>query len=257
MTKRDNILQELNELSSQLAGSQPSTVYAVPAGYFEGLATQVLSRIKAMEAANPADELLYLSPFVSSISKEMPYSIPTGYFQSLTQNIQHAINSTAQNAGQETESISPLLAGLKKENPYSIPQGYFENLASDIAVKETATEAKVISLTRRSWFRYAAAAVVTGVIVLTGFMIFDKAGSDKSGGQVLANVLKDVNKLNDTQKDDLLDFLDAGMNGTEIAQVSTDNKSKEIQQLLQDVSEEELKDFQQQSEDVEEVLMTN
>jgi hypothetical protein len=47
------------------------------------------------------------------------------------------------------------------------------------------------------------------------------------------------------------------MTGTETAQVSPDNQSTEIQKLLQDVSDEELKNFQEQSEDVEDVLMTN
>ena len=47
------------------------------------------------------------------------------------------------------------------------------------------------------------------------------------------------------------------MDGKETVQVKPDNKSKEMQQLLQDVSEEELKDFQEQTEDIEEVLMTN
>lgn len=32
------------------------------------------------------------------------------------------------------------------------------------AAKESATEAKVIAIISRSWFRYAAAAVVTGVV---------------------------------------------------------------------------------------------
>ena len=63
--------------------------------------------------------------------------------------------------------------------------------------------------------------------------------------------------MNDTQKDDLMDFIDAGMNGDETAQVNTDNKADEVKNLLKDVSDEELKDFQEQTEDVADVLMTN
>ena len=63
--------------------------------------------------------------------------------------------------------------------------------------------------------------------------------------------------MNDTEQDDLVDFLDAGLTGSETAQVNPETKSKEIQQLLQDVSDEELKDFREQTEDVGEVLMTN
>lgn len=258
MTQRDNILQELNELNSRLATNQPQNIYAVPAGYFEGLVDQVMRRIKALEAADAAEELGQLSPVLSRLSKQMPYAVPEGYFKGLAERMVLVTKEgTGLNVQDETAGISPLLGGLKKEMPYSVPAGYFENLAGNIAAKEAATEAKVISITRRSWFRYAAAAVVAGIIFMAGFLLINKGNNNDAEGQVLAKVSKDVKKLNDTQKDDLIDFLNAGMNGTETAQVSTDNKSKEIQQLLQDVSEEELKDFQQQSEDVEEVLMTN
>lgn len=258
MTLRDNILQELNELNSQLAAHQPQNIYAVPAGYFEGLVDQVMRRIKALEAADTAEELEHLSPVLSSLSKQMPYVVPEGYFDNLSERMINALKEESHlTASEETASISPLLGSLKKDMPYSVPAGYFENLAGDIAAKEIATDAKVISITRRSWFRYAAAAVVTGVVFIAGFLVINKGSRNDAEGQVLAKVSKDVKKMNDTQKEDLIDFLNAGMNGTETAQISTDNKSKEIQQLLQDVSEEELKDFQQQSEDVEEVLMTN
>lgn len=255
MTQSANILNELKELNSSLAGSDVQNTYTVPAGYFETLIAEVMSRIKALEAANAADELSYLSPLLNNISRQMPYAIPAGYFEHLNKNIQHAVTSTYQTAQQETERIAPLLAGLKKENPYSLPKGYFENLASDIAAKEIRTEANVISITSRNWLRYAAAAVITGLIFMAGFLLIKGNGEPGSGGKALANVSKDVKKLNDAQKAELIDFLD--INGTETAQISADNKSKEVQQLLSDLSDEELRDFQQQSEDVEDVLMTN
>jgi len=39
--------------------------------------------------------------------------------------------------------------------------------------------------------------------------------------------------------------------------ISNDPKTKEVKQLLQDVSDEELTDFQQQTEDMGDILMTN
>lgn len=268
MTQRDNILQELNELNSQLAGSQPENSYTVPAGYFEGLAAQVLNRIRAMEAVNAADELAHLSPVLSKLTKQMPYTVPAGYFDSLNENITQTVIASSDHlsAKEETTALSPLLGGLKKDmsarpghadGPYQVPQGYFENLSAGMARKEVKPAAKVISLSSRKWFSYAAAAVVTGVIAMAGFFLFNNTGEKQEGGKVFAKVTKDVKKLSDIQKDDLIDFLNAGMSGTETAQVNSDNKSKEIQQLLQDVSEAELKDFQEQTEDLEDVLMTN
>lgn len=294
MTQKDNILQELKELNSRLAGYQPGQTYTVPAGYFDGLIGQVMQRIRALEAANASEELELLSPVLSGLSKSMPYTVPAGYFEQLDKRLEKAKGSDGftildtvdkqmpyqvpsgyfdglaermlqavrhadhSNVQDETAAISPLLGSLKKEMPFHVPAGYFENLASDVAAKESATEAKVIAITSRSWFRYAAAAVVTGVVFLAGFLILNKQDNEAEAGmKVFSKVSKDIKPLNDTEQDDLVDFLDAGMTGSETAQVNTETKSKEIQQLLQDVSEEELKDFREQTEDVGEVLMTN
>jgi hypothetical protein len=259
MTQRDNILQELNEMGSQLVNAGSENIYAVPAGYFEGLVAQVMSRIKAMEAANAADELAHLSPVVSKLSKQLPYAVPVGYFDTLAENMMQSVRESSdyQTVTEETEAISPLLASLKKETPFTVPQGYFENIALGSATKESKQEAKVISLTSRKWFRYAAAAVVAGIIFMAGLLIIDNNNEKVTGAKTLAKVSKDVKKLSETQKDDLIDFLDAGMSGTETAEINTTNRSKEIQQLLQDVSEEELKSFREQTEDIEDVLMTN
>jgi hypothetical protein len=259
MTQRDNILQELNELNSQLAGRHPENIFTVPAGYFEELTAKVLNRIRALEAVNAADELAHLSPVLSKLSKQMPYTVPGGYFEELTESVMQSVSGSSESisASEETAALSPLLGSLKKEMPYQVPQGYFDNLSAGMASKEDRPAAKVVSLSSRKWFSYAAAAVVTGAIVIAGFFLLNNSGETKEGGKVFAKVTKDVKKLSDMQKDDLIDFLNAGMSGTETAQVNSDNKSKEIQQLLQDVSEAELKDFQEQTEDLEDVLMIN
>lgn len=258
MIQRDNILQELSELNSQLAGQNPVNVYTVPAGYFEGLLAGVMKRIKALEAANAADELAHLSPLLNSFSKENPYSVPAGYFEQLSTRVNGYIHTADHlSAEEETATLSPLLAGLKKENPYQVPAGYFENLAAAVSADEARPAAKVVALPKRKWFLYAAAAVVTGLIVMAGFLMFGNSRKDAEGIRVMAKVTKDIKKLDEVQKDDLIDFLNTGVTGTETAKLNTESKSKEIKQLLQDIPEEELKDFQEQTEDMEGVLMTN
>lgn len=253
MTQNNNILQELNELNSSLANVASQNIYTVPAGYFDGLASQVLNRIRAMEATSAADETGLLSATLNNISRKMPYAVPTGYFEGLAeQTIQSVrVSSDHQTAKEEIESLSPLLSGLKKQIPYSVPEGYFEQIGF-MPVKR---EIKVVSITHRRWFRYAAAAIVTGIVVLSGFLFL--GNKKESADRIIAQVKKDVMKMDDTQKDNLIDFIDIGMNGKETAQVDTDNKSKEIKDLLQGVSDEELKDFQEQTEDLQDVLMTN
>ena len=254
MTQKENILQELSELKSTLANVTLQNVYTVPVGYFDGLAAQVLNRIKAMETKNAVEELGYLSPSLSNISKQMPYSIPAGYFDGLAEKVMQLVRESKdyQTAKEELETLSPLLSGLNKTMPYSVPQGYFESLTE----KRNKPAAKVVSIASRKWFRYAAAAVITGAIVLVGFL-FSGDGEKEPGSNALAGLTRDIKKMDDTQKDVLMDFIDAGMNGQETVQLNPDNKSNEVKDLLQGISDEELKDFQEQTEDIEDVLMPN
>jgi hypothetical protein len=265
MTQKENILQELNELKSTLASVTPQNVYTVPVGYFDELPAQILNRIKAMEAKNAVDELGYLSPSLSNISRQMPYAVPAGYFEGLAENVIQLVSESNnyQTPKEELETLSPLLSGLKKtmsartghsDGPYSVPQGYFESLGEKI----NKPAAKVVSITHRRWFRYAAAAVITGAIIVGGFLFSGKGGGEKEpGGKALAKLTLDVKKMDDTQKDSLMDFIDAGMDGKETVQVNTDNKSNDVKDLINGISDEELKDFQEQTEDIQGVLMTN
>lgn len=243
MSQKDNILEELRDLNSSLAQQKPGNIYQVPAGYFDGLAAQVLGRIKAFETNDPVEELNHLSPFLSKVSKKMPYAIPQDYFEML--------DLVTENAKEELSSISPLLSSLNKEMPYTVPQGYFEQLVLAPVQKQPA---RIVSLSARKWFKFAAAAVITGIIVLAGYLYMN--GRTESGKKVMAKVKTDLKKMNDTEKDKLMDFIDAGLSGHETAQVSQDNKTT-IKELIQDISDEELKDLKEQTEDIEDILMTN
>lgn len=252
MAQNINILNELNELNSSLVNTGIENVYSVPEGYFENLAVIILQRIKALEATTHQDELSYLSPFLSDIPKVTPYKVPAGYFDHIADSIASVISSEEMSAKDELEKLSPVLSGLKKEMPYSVPNGYFENLGKHTPKEKT----KVVSLTHRKWFRYAAAAVVTGVIVLAGFMIFGNK-TNEPGTKSLAKFEKDVKKMDEIEKENLIDFIDAGLNGDESASIKADNKSDDIKELLKGISDEELNEFNKQTQDIENVLLTN
>src|SRR6187549_2924508 len=169
MTNRNTILNELADLGSVLANHDPQSIYAVPVDYFEGLADQILDRIKALEANDAKEELSYLSPFLSNVSKEMPYSVPAGFFQDLSEDVLKKISEheDRQTSKEEIETLSPLLSSLKNKNPYSIPAGYFGNLETGFDKKQT----KVISITKRRWYRLAVAAVIIGVVAIGGLLL--------------------------------------------------------------------------------------
>ena len=237
MIQKDYILQELNELKSSLAGIAPQNIYTVPIGYFDGLAEKVVTRIKAMEAANAAEELSHLSPLLSNISKQMPYTVPAGYFEKLEEKLMQTVRESSdyQTAKEELETLSPLLSGLKKQMPYSVPQGYFENLAETASKESIKPETKVISISSRKWFRFAAAAVITGVVTMAAFIFLKKDKVDASTNSY-SWVKKNTKKLS---TENIATFVD--LTEEENLVVSTDTKApQDVKELIKDVPDNEI-----------------
>ncbi len=195
------------------------------------------------------NELAELNSFLANSGREQVYTLPAGYFDTLAETILKRIRAgKMENAADEIANLSPLLKSLKGVNPYSVPAGYFENL-------QVKPRARVISITHTRWFRMAAAAMITGIFVMSGFYIFNGRSIDKAP---MAKFARDVKKMNNTQKDNLIEFIDAGLTGKEQAHNNNaEIKTNEIRALLHDIPADELKDFQEQTEDINDVLMTN
>ena len=255
MTNRFNILNELRDLGSSLTNHTPQNIYEVPHGYFEGFLTHLLIRIKASEAPNVSDELSILSPFLSSIPKQNPYSVPSGYFDGLEEKLMEGLRQHADYLTSEEEltSLSPLLSGLKRENLYAVPDGYFENLTTELSTAVSRkSEAKVIPLTSRRWFRYASAAVVSGFIVFTGLTYFNRPNNNPvEANKAWAKVEKNVSTLSDKELKDFVQYTDAGLSGNEIVTGKT-APAEDVKELLKDVSDKELQQFLDQTADTEE-----
>lgn len=235
MAQKDNILQELKELQSSLANEVIKNVYQVPAGYFDGLADQVLNRVRAMEAEDAKEELYHLSPLLAGISKKMPYSVPDGFFNDTDENLGGLMINDELSAAKELEQLSPLLSNLKKDMPYTVPQGYFENLSPAIR-KET----KVISIARQKWFRYAAAAIVTGLVVMTGFLIFHKPNPADPGEKSLAWVKKNLKKVSTDDIDKFVQLADVEAPAVANNDVKESNVIKE---MMKDVPVKDIQKF--------------
>ena len=254
MTNRNIILNELTGLGSTLANYSPQNIYKVPDGYFEGLPTQILNRIKALETTNAKEELELLSPLLSTISKQIPYSVPADFFQSLSEDILQTISEHAdyQTSEEEIESLSPLLSSLKNKNPYTVPAAYFENLETGIVCKDSPKEsfvtfgekkeAKVVSITRRKWYRLAVAAALIGIVAIGG-LLFIKPGQVDPNKNPQAWIEKNVNKK--VSKDKIDEFVtlvnEEGI--LKSAEESDAAKEAEIKELMKDISEKEIQDF--------------
>ena len=240
MTQKENILQELIELKSTLANVTPQNVYTVPVGYFDGLVTIVLNRIKTLEAKNVSEELSYLSSTFSNVSKQIPYTVPAGYFEGLAENMMQLVRESNdyQTAKEELETLSPLLSGMNKTIPYSVPQGYFENLVEE----KNKPAAKVISITHRRWFKYAAAAVVTGFIVLAGFIYSNSRNSVDPVEQPYAWVKKNIKKVDKADIEAFVKLADEELTNQTVVATSP-LKPGEIKELMKDISDKEIQDF--------------
>ena len=164
MYSNDTIQNELKELNSILAGISNENVYTVPTGYFEVLSHDILLGIKEQTIA------------AADIS-----TVPAGYFDGLADTIMGKIK-----AGADEEPA--FLADLKGINVYRVPQGYFDDLATSI-VNKLHQPAKVVVMEKRSsFFRYAAAAVITGIMGLSVISVFDKKENAHSTNTTLADV---------------------------------------------------------------------
>ena len=152
------ILEELNKVSPLLAGIEKTNVFSVPEGYFDMLTIGILKNI------NTKVEI-----------KSETLTVPEGYFENLSTNILNNIRSLNESPAQELRALSPMLYSIQNENVFQVPAGYFRNLENEILDKVIARpQSKVVEFKKRdSIWKYAVAAVVTGVIGLSSLMMFN------------------------------------------------------------------------------------
>lgn len=238
MTQNTNILQELKQLQSLLADAVLENPYQVPNGYFEGLAGQVLNRIRAMDAKTSPDELSLLSPMVNDISREMPYSLPAGYFEQLQEKLLPLVREKKQTSKEELEELSPLLSRLNRQMPFSVPENYFDQLPA-----KALPERKVVAMASRKWFRYTAAAIVTGVVATIGFFTLVKPNPEKSLAKFEKKLNKEIKKMSDQE---LADFVQSTSVQQDIVAVEP---KEEVKELLKDIPVSELQKFLDETSD--------
>jgi hypothetical protein len=246
MAQSNNILQELEDLGCKTLIHSISTPYQVPGRYFDDLAAQILGRIKALEATNAGEELAYLSELVSRVPGISPYQVPTGYFDGLEKRLLQVVLDSEKELSprEELESISPLLSSLKKQVPYSVPVDYFKNLDLDKEKKQD-TGAKVVLISSRKWIRYAAAAVVVGLITIAGLLYFKKDKLDPSDTSY-AWVKKNMNKVS---TDDLDKFIDLAEEEAPV--IANNSIANEVKELMKNVPDQAIQDFLADATDAE------
>ena len=153
----EEILNELREVSPILAQMERINPFSVPEGYFSALSNRLLINAK-----------IYAEQTDTSINSAR---VPEGYFNDLSIQILNKIK----NQDTSVEEF-PLLSSLRNKNVFSVPEGYFDDLSGQVLSKIAHKPAKVISI--KSWMKYAAAAVIAGVMALTGLQVYNGAGKN-------------------------------------------------------------------------------
>ena len=171
---------ETKSISELIAGIGNKNIFSVPQQYFDGLSNSLIAQTKIELFTSASSEINSISKLVAGIGYKNVYTVPQGYFDEISTNIiAQTKNSISSKVAEETFAISELVACISNKNVYAIPQGYFDGMAEQIK-RRLFTPAKVVSIKNRfSAFRYAAAAVVTGLIGLSAFFLLSK-NNDKN-----------------------------------------------------------------------------
>jgi hypothetical protein len=223
MNSRNTIQDELNELNASLSANS-NNPYSVPEGYFDGLATSVLAKIKGETPVPVTEELAQLSPLLAGISKRMPYAVPENYFES---NIEGLSTFTSESE----ESL--VLSFIEKEMPFEVPKGYFANVPDQVFEKISNQSERVMPM-KRKWMRMAAAALVAGVMAISGIFYFTNRGGNGTTDPVTAVKKASTEELNN--------FINTTAVTDDKSQVTVNNNPK-TEKIFADISDKELNDF--------------
>jgi hypothetical protein len=245
MKQSKTIQEELASLNSSLPYNIDEPVFNVPENYFENFAQSVLNKIRKQEPA-VSTELTELSPLLSGISKIMPYQIPENYFEELTLEIPAIISDEA----------LPAVIDFSKSNPYQVPAGYFDGLSEQVLHKIPKNPGKVISINKsRNFMRMAVAAMITGIIALSGILYFSNNNSLDPVNQSEEWVANKLDGVSNGALDDFIknvDFTSTSGNESVSKPVSV-----EVKKMLNDVSTTELDAFLAQIGSDEDLYVIN
>jgi hypothetical protein len=233
MNSNNAIQDELKDLGSTLPREHAKPVFDLPESYFENFAASVLARIKNDQEVNAHDELRDLSATLSAIPRNMPFSVPENYFSSLINDLPALVKE---------DPLPVELDVPDRTMPFEVPAGYFENLPAQILSKASKPKTKIISL-GTSWLRYATAAMIIGLVALSGILYFNSSTGKKIDPATQPNAWVAL-KLQDVSIKELEDFItnaDAGVNKNNLAQTSV--AAQEVRRLLHDVPDNELDAF--------------
>jgi len=199
--KKIKFLEEHEEVPAPFRGMERNTPFEIPARYFESLPAIILSRIKAAEASSPEEELKVLSPLLGQLEKKHPFTLPNGYFEDLPEDIISGLNAI-DFVNHELETLSPVMSAIQNKNVYTVPEDYFDNLPGAVLNKlKTRQNAKVVSGGFGKKILRYAAAAMIAGAIAVGAWVYFQDKPQVSSGYDLAGIKK-------VSDDEIVKYLD-------------------------------------------------
>lgn len=242
MNSRKNISDELKAISPAVDNIQPLNPFSVPAGYFNTLSEQIMMRIKSgseiQQQVYPADELKSLSPLLSQLDKKMPFSVPEGYFENLGGSVMEGRHAIGQ-ANNLIEGSSDLLTGLKNKTTYQIPSGYFENLPNQLLARaRNQGSAKIVRMRfSSSVTRYAVAAIIIGMLLISGFLFYNNQDS------ISTNQVAGIEQVSQEELENYITTQSVIISEMGVNTAAAEMDGEDIQEIFADLTDESLERY--------------
>lgn len=231
MENRQDILQEMKDISPLIAEIQPVNPFTVPAGYFTVLPGAILEKVK-------------IESLLSNATADT-FGVPEGYFDELAGNILSKIKRAQTEIRAELDEVAPLLNTISRREVFSVPAGYFEQTDFAFAARNVKKEAKLISMRKANrWMQYMAAAMMTALLITGAFMFTDS-------NSYLENEKKyehlDISsELNKVSEDELVTYVNNPEHAAAApatTQLASDAELADVKDHIQSVSDEELNQY--------------
>jgi hypothetical protein len=240
MLEKESVSAEILELSELIGKAPKIEAYSAPQHYFENFAHELMKRIRAEEAVSAAEELEILSPVLGALDKKNPYSTPEEYFKELADNLSGGIQAVEFVNG-ELEKLPTVIDTLKRENPYQIPEGYFEKFPEKLLqkIRTQARPARVISLYNRiPGLKYAAAAVLTGILITIGIFTFTRHNNNAADPAAALAKASDQEIVNFMANQDIL-LSEKTSNSTALLELN----ENDVRDLFNEIPDAELQQY--------------
>lgn len=246
MEQRTEIWNELQSVSAFVAAIPLNSTYLVPEGYFVSFPANMLE--KAMTST--------LLPHTAST----PFHVPEGYFEAFPSGIlaRLAITEGEEDPAAELAGMAPLLSTVSKKEVYTVPKGYFAETDFTKIARSSAPEGKVITLRiARKWIQYAAAAVVTGILVTSAFLFTDDSSNYlENTGYERADVSSSLKKVSE---EELVQFLSNPEHSPVVAAntlPASDEELADVKNNIRKISDEELSQYLKENGETYEVQLS-